>query len=220
MGALVASALTANQRRCLWAVAGEIGHHKGLDRVGVEALVAAEARAVSAQEHVSQLSTMQADQVISRLRALAAQLRTKLAETAPEPGPPGRAPGRLSEKQDFVLDRLFMQAGIDTLPRRAGFTRRVIRRASPSSQADFTALKEALTAIIQRAAPVDDVMARLEATTQGRLTDWERGFVADVHRRLGEGELPSPHQLDTLAVIEARQATAAPTQRRRGDGSR
>lgn len=188
------------------------------DVVGVIRQIAVE---VSGQEHTSLLTVGQANALIGQLEERLRQASTRSAAvgsarpravSAPhEPwGERGgnRAEEPITGRQLEIIDRLATEAGLVTLPQRAGFyARQLGGRRRLVTQADADAVIEPLKAMLRRRVDPDTVCRRLEAVAEHPTlaTDaWLAGFVADVLprvRREGRSAI-SPGRLAKLREAE------------------
>ena len=214
---------SASQNRALWALVREI-EGRGLSHDEAVATLRQACIQVSGQDHTSRLTPGQAGQVIDTLKARLGQSRGRGQRTAPAPHEPwdDRGPGPrddataapITPRQVEVLDALFAQAGMTTLPQRVAFTKRQCRgQGRPRSQRDADALFEALSAMVMRGvAPMDIWMEARELLADGRgLDSWQRHtFLPDL---LAQFEVAAPDHLDQVLtphklakLVEARHA--------------
>lgn len=198
----------------------------GMEPEEVATLIQDQCRALSGQEHTSQLSQVQAAALIQDLQArLRALQPTPTTTPRPRPGRAQQAEARphepwgeravdratqpITARQLEVIDRLAADAGLATLPQRVGFYARQLQgRRQPRTQADADKLIEPLKAMILRRVTVEEVQARLDALAgHSKLAQnsFFPGWVADVRIRLKkEGKKGlTPARLAKLVEAEA-----------------
>ena len=208
---------TPAQNSKLFGLVTELQRCAGLSQEEATAVMRRHVREVAGQEHSSRLTVNQAIRVID---ALQREVATYRPATTARPAPPaphapwgnrGQGPRTeqpITDRQVEVLQELYRQAGIDTLPRQVGFTRRQCKgRGQPSTQKDFDAIYEALSAIILRRTTADEIWTRARTLTgNAGLDAWQRGFIADLcgqfENAKDRDKVLSPHKLLKLTEAE------------------
>jgi|GEM_PF-4678045 len=185
---------TTAQNRRMWSLVGDL-QRSGLSRDDAEDVLRNAVRAVSGQPSTSALSRSQAAAVIDRLqRQLPAPAEVEAsspdasATTAKRKTRPRRT-STISGRQQEVLQRVFVQAGMGTQAEQMAFTRRQTGKPWPQTQKDFDAIMEALKSMVLRAAKPLEVWGRVQALLEHpKLDHFERVFIPDLHKQFRDAQ--------------------------------
>lgn len=205
---------TPAQNRAMWGLVSQISRQDGSSREEAAEVLRACCVQASGQEHTSQLTPDQADQVLALMRQ-----RVGVSSTASPPRPPARgrpvAPSRtggITPRQQEVIAALFRQVGMTDRGRQMNFARRQCKVPWPQTQAHADQLIEPLKAMAIRHVRPMDAWRRAQALLgHDRLDAWQRRFIPDLVRQFQEAEpagtldqVLSPHKL--LKLVEAEVA--------------
>jgi len=134
---------------------------------------------ISGQDRSSELSEAQADRLITELEKRVTGTRVM----APD------ADGMITKRQQGVLKHMYKDAAVN---KPTAFCQRIIKKPWPQTRAEGNKVFEALEAMICRKLSRVDVETivweLLSIKFKGRLTTWEKDFIADLNRQLEDPE--------------------------------
>ena len=173
---------------------------------------------VSGQEHSSQLTQAQAQEVIRRLQGRAPSQSGAPPPTKAQAEDATASEPMLTPAQQETLAHVFRQAGMTTLAQQRTFCQRQIKRPWCQTNQDFNAVYQGLKAIVLRDLDPTDFQRRVDALVNHPALDaWQLSWAADVSRQCREAaergrldRVPTTNRLETLIAAElASQAGAA-----------
>lgn len=212
---MAVSLRTTAQNRAMWGSVQALAQATGGSRKDAEVALRAICQEVAGHEHTSRLTRPQADQVLERLRArVAAETKNRPRPAAKAGGGGGRkrAEQPITDRQQQVIQALYIQIGWPDRRRQMTFCQRQCKCAWPQTQAHADKLIEPLKAMALRHTDPADAYQRAQALVgHPGLDAWQRGFIPDLCGQFAGaadiGAVLTPHKL--LKLVEAEVAAKA-----------
>ncbi len=188
---------TVEQNRRLWAIVGKLARYVG-GREAAEVMMRDLVQKIMGQPSTRLLSSHQMEEIISPLNAILKHREKACAAPEPDELP--------TQRQMDTIEHLRKDLAIHPQGLRK-LCQRIVKKPWPQTRAEAMKLQEALSAMLLRKIPKDELsqrVAKLLFLDEG-LTAWEKNFLEDLNRRLAGGERLFVGSIKKLKEIEGKK---------------